>query len=122
MKNENGNKLTVVEWVFYPLAGVIALGGIALMILGLIASYLPVRTIDNPLAVAQANSPLTFIQWGLIALALGVVIAVIVLSVFAHRFDRESEKASRRAARLGKTLNSNDAIIDAEVKPIPEDK
>ena len=122
MKNENGNKLTVVEWIFYPLSGVIALGGIALMVLGLIANFLPVRTVDNPLAVAQSNSPLTFVQWGLIALAIAVVIAVIVLSVFAHRFDRESEKASRRAARLGKTLSNNDAIIDAEVNPIKEDK
>jgi membrane protein implicated in regulation of membrane protease activity len=112
---KNKVKLSVVEWVFYPLAGVLVLGALALITLGLLASYLPLKAADNPLAVAQAGSPLSFMSWGLITLAVGVFIAVVVLLVFARRHDREAEKASRRAARLGKSVKSSDTIIDAEV-------
>lgn len=122
MKKGNLKKLSVVEWVFYPIAGVLALGGIALLILGLLAKFLPMKPEDNPLAVAESSSPLTFTEWGLITLAIGLVIGVIVLLVYAQKHDREAEKTSRRAARLGKLLSSNDEIIDAEVsKPAQEE-
>lgn len=122
MKKGNLKKLSVVEWVFYPIAGVLALGGIALLILGLLAKFLPMKPEDNPLAVAESSSPLTFTEWGLITLAIGLVIGVIVLLVYAQKHDREAEKTSRRAARLGKSLSSNDEIIDAEVsKPAQEE-
>ncbi|MDY0177720.1 MAG: hypothetical protein RBR85_00540 [Bacilli bacterium] len=116
MKQKREQKLTIVEWVFYPLGGLLALGGITLMILGLIADYSTVR--DNALALAQVDSPLSFIHWGLIVLAVGVLITVVVLLVFAQKTDREIEKASRRAARLGKPLMSNDSIIDVDVTKI----
>lgn len=122
MKKGNLKKLSVVEWVFYPIAGVLALGGIALLILGLLAKFLPMKPEDNPLAVAESSSPLTFTEWGLITLAIGLVIGVIVLLVYAQKHDREAEKTSRRAARLGKSLSSNNEIIDAEVsKPAQEE-
>lgn len=121
MKKENLKKLSVIEWVFYPISGVLALGGVALLILGLLAKFLPMKPEDNPLAVAELDSPLTFTDWGLITLAVGLVIGVIVLLVYAQKHDREAEKSSRRAARLGKPLTSNDEIIDAEVtKPEQE--
>lgn len=119
MKQKNEKKLAVVEWVFYPLAGVLALGGIALMILGLITDY--ATSSSSSLAVYQAEAPLSFIGWGIITLALGVLLGVIVLLVFAQKSDREIEKASRRAARLGKSLVNNDAIVDAEVTKIEKE-
>lgn len=115
MKKGNLKKLSVVEWVFYPIAGVLALGGIGLLILGLLAKFLPMKPDDNPLAVAELNSPLTFTVWGIITLLAGLVTGVIVLLVYAQKYDREAEKASRRAARLGKPLVDNDEIVDAEV-------
>lgn len=112
-------KVPVKEWIWYLFASILAAWGVAEIILGLILEFANVRMSDFPLYQAQeayiSLFGLSFLHWGLILMGIGVVLAVIVLCICAVRYDRESEKASRRAARLN-NFNNEDKVIDASVK------
>jgi hypothetical protein len=59
---------------------------------------------------------LSFFNWGLIILSVGVLLGVIVLCVFASSHDREVEKANRRAQRMINFSTNEEVVKDAEVK------
>ncbi|MCQ2794237.1 MAG: hypothetical protein MJ207_02620 [Bacilli bacterium] len=80
--------LTLFAW------GVMVVGFVFL-ILGIVASYLPV---DHPLPEAQANFSWRYL--GLIIIASGAVIYLGTLLFFAKQTDRVFEKEKRRKQRL----------------------
>ena len=113
-------KISIFELVWYILTGGIAVWGLTFITLGVI-----VRNIksDSDLALADAawkNAMKTnYFTAGVICLVTGVVLAVIVLLIFAKTADREVEKQQRRAARLA-AANSAAENAQEEPKPVEE--
>jgi len=114
-------KVSTREIVGYSIAGVIALFGIVLLIFGIIE-----RNMDTTLAknfIYQADQKvqnalgikISFRGWGLIFMAIGLIIAMIILCVAAKHVDRENDKKIRRQARAGGAID-----ISSEVKKAVE--
>lgn len=100
-------KVSTKELVGYIIAGVIALFGLSLMITHTVGVYLPVLNSENAIVIAE-NSVMTalkigldFLGWGIIFLAIGVIVALIILLTVAKKVDLDVEKNQRRAQRLG---------------------
>lgn len=97
--------ISTFELVWYILTGAVALWGLTYIVLGLIGMYAPVAAADNALAQAsdkfKETFKLGFFGWGLIIFSVGAVAASACLIISSKSADRESEKAARRAARLG---------------------
>ena len=104
----NKKKVSTKELVGYIIAGVIALFGLSLLITHTVGVYLPVRNSENAVIIAENNLMtslkigLDFLGWGLIFLAIGVIVALIILLTVAKKIDLEVEKNQRRAQRLGR--------------------
>lgn len=113
-------KLSPKEFVWYIIAGLLALWGLVYIVLGLVIDYGPLNVEQFPLRKVQQDfmawAGLSFFNWGLIILSIGAVLAVIVLCVFASSHDREVEKQNRRAQRKINLNNTEEVIKDAEVK------
>ena len=103
-------KLSIFELVWYPLTGAIAVWGLTFIVLGVVA-----RNLKSTADLVKADTAyaktmgLGFFNWGMILLAIGVVLAIIVLLVYAKQADREVEKQQRRAARLAASSNVEEA-------------
>lgn len=112
-------KVSVFELVWYILCGAVALWGVTYITLGIVADALPITAEDNVLAEASEAIRkvfgLGFLHWGMILVAIGAVLATIVLLLNAKKSDREVEKAARRAARLSR---EEPKVVDAEVTPV----
>lgn len=95
-------KIGVSELVGYIISGILALGGLTLAVLGIIARNL--SDVNN--ALRQADDKLIetikfgFQPLGAMVLFLGAVLAVIILVVVGKRVDVEDERQARRAQRF----------------------
>lgn len=95
-------KISVGELIGYIISGIIALGGLTLAVLGIIARNL--SDVNN--ALRQADDKLIetikfgFQPLGAMVLFLGAVLAVIILVVVGKRVDVEDERQARRAQRF----------------------
>lgn len=95
-------KISVGELIGYIISGIIALGGLTLAVLGIIARNL--SDVNN--ALRQADDKLIetikfgFQPLGAMVLILGAVLAVIILVVVGKRVDVEDERQARRAQRF----------------------
>lgn len=114
------SKITVVEFIWYAIASVIAIFGIILMIFGIVGHYLPGSLSDNFVKNAEANLPLSFISFGVILVVSGAALGIIVLCVYAKKADRNIERTIRRQQRLA-AQNSEIAGVKAAVEVV-EDK
>ena len=123
------------EFVWYILVGLVGIWGLTYIVLGLVASYLPISTEDPGLVEANEKIlqlfKLDFLGWGLIILAIAAVAAVVVLILFSNKVDRDYEKNVRRAQRLAQleeeeakeeNIEEQKIVIDAEVAPVEEKK
>lgn len=133
---QNKKKLPLhpFELVWYALCGLVGIWGLAYIVLGLVAENLPVTSEDKGLVKVSGQFAKTFgldfLGWGLIILAIAGIAAVIVLLVFSNKVDRDYEKNVRRAQRLAQLeveeakeeQVQNEAIVDAEVEPVQEEK
>lgn len=115
------SKITVVEFVWYAIASVIAIFGIILMVFGIVGHHLPGALSNNFIKNAEANLPLSFITFGVILVAVGVVLGVIVLCVYAKKADRDIERTIRRQQRLAAQTNEV-AGVKAAVEVVEEAK
>lgn len=101
MAQKKLNKTSIFEIIWYVLTGGLALWGLTFITLGVI-----VRNIKSDADLAKANASwlstmkTDYFTSGIILLVTGVILAVIVLLIFAKTADREVEKQQRRAARL----------------------
>ena len=107
--------------------------GLTYIVLGLVASYLPIKAEDPELVKANAKIlelfKLDFLGWGLIILAISAVAAVVVLVLFSNKVDRDYEKNVRRAQRLAQleaeeekeeNIEEQKIVVDAEIEKVPE--
>lgn len=103
---ENTKKISKKEIVWYSISGFIALVGLFFLVLGIVGENIPVVYSENWILYSEplwlSNwSGMGYRYWGLILFLAGSLLAVVCLSVFARETDRDSERASRRAQRLG---------------------
>lgn len=113
-------KLSVKELAFYIAAGVIALVGLVFTLLGVIADNLGV---NHPLYKAQGNFPWRYL--GLILIGVAVIFAIIVLSVFAKKVDRVTDRELRRKQRLSAMMSDiekQEEIVVSDGKIVEEEK
>lgn len=95
-------KISVGELIGYIISGILALGGLTLAVLGIVARNL--SDVNN--ALRQADDKLIdtikfgFQPLGAMILFLGAVLAVIILVVVGKRVDVEDERQARRAQRF----------------------
>lgn len=120
------HKLAKFEIFWYSLCGLLGIWGFVYVILGLVGNA---QESGNSLQKASeriaAKYNLGFIGWGLIIFCIATALAIIVLLRFAKKSDRESEKSTRRLARLQAAEEAkktrDQVIVEAEVAPV-EDK
>lgn len=134
-KNTKKLPLHPFELVWYILVGLVGIWGLTYIVLGLIVSYLPIKTEDPGLVEANKKIlelfKLDFLGWGLIILAIAAVAGVVVLIFFSNKIDRDYEKNVRRAQRLAQleaeeakeeAIEEQKIVVDAEVEPVEEKK
>jgi len=104
-------KVTVKEFTWYVIAGILGFIGLTLIIFDIIGDNITGNAADNWIINAQ-NSVIEWSKinmdwrgWGLIFFLLGTFVAVITLAVFAKGTDRLVEKEQRRQARLASILD-----------------
>ena len=103
-----GRKFSKKEVVWYVIASLFALIGLVFLVFGIVRDHFPGLYEDNWIAASE-NAWLTnwsnigYRWWGLILLGIGAFIAIVSLTYFAKEGDRDSERALRRAQRLGQT-------------------
>ncbi len=136
-KKQNKKKFPLhpFELVWYVLCGLVGIWGLTYIVLGIVATHLPISTEDQPLV--EANNTilrlfkLDFLGWGLIILAIAAVAVVVVLLLFSNKVDRDYEKNVRRAQRLAQleaeelkeeAIEEQKIAVDAEVEPVEEKK
>ena len=131
------DKFSKKELVGYIIAGVIALFGLVLIILGIVERNMDVVPSKNFLMQADLKVQaalgieLSFRTWGIIFMSLGVLIAVIILCVTGRKADREVERKLRRQQRAGGAIDINSEVKAAvqiieepapQAEPKPEEK
>lgn len=104
-KKKSKLKISKVELGFYVVCGALGLVGLIFVIFGIIGNYLPVPLHQNFILVSEDVwlnpwSKLGYRYWGLILIAVAVVVTTLVGTFFARAGDRDSERAQRRAQRL----------------------
>ena len=136
-KKQNKKKFPLhpFELVWYVLCGLVGIWGLTYIVLGIVATHLPISTEDQPLV--EANNTilrlfkLDFLGWGLIILAIAAVAVVVVLLLFSNKVDRDYEKNVRRAQRLAQleaeelkeeSIEEQKIVVDAETAPVEEKK
>lgn len=116
-------KISTKEFIWYAACGLVAAFGLICMIFGIIGYYLPatnnfIRDFEKNLKVLDLRT------WGIIFMAIGVIVALIVLLFNAKKADREIEKKTRREQRLAAQSNMNievkSAVEIVEDKPAVE--
>ena len=112
-------KVSIFELVWYILTGLLGAWGLTFITLGVIVRNLkPGSDLAEADAAWKAAMKTNYFTAGLILLVTGVVLAVIVLCIFAKSADREVEKQQRRAARLA-AANAAEA---AQEQPQPTEE
>ena len=112
-------KISIFELIWYILTGGIAVWGLTFITLGVIVRNIKADTdLAKADAAWKAAMKTNYFVSGIILLVAGVILAVIVLCIFAKSADREVEKQQRRAARLA-AANAAEA---AQEQPQPTEE
>ena len=113
----------IIEITIYSVFGALALWGLVYIVLGLLASNLPIPDSQNALKSAdntiRSNFGLGFFGWGLILFGVFASLTAFSLIYFAKDVDKDYEKSQRRAARLKRntpTENKVEEIVDVKVE------
>ena len=121
MTTKKKNK--IIEISIYSLFGALAVWGLVYIVLGLLASNLPIPDSQNPLrsgdAVIRSHFGLGFFGWGLILFGVFGVCTALALMYFAKDVDKNYEKSQRRAARLKRNIPSEEKVeevVDVKVE------
>ena len=116
------NKLSKGENVFIVLDGILALGGLVMIVLGFIADFYPGKPEDNwtGQAAFQNAMHLSYRWFGVILLLVAALIAAIALNGFARKNDTDNERALRRAQRLKIISESEKVTAEQEAAAIAE--
>jgi len=117
-------KVTTKEFLWYLGAGLLAFLGLLCIIFGIIGYHMSGPTGTNFITEFEDKLPFELRFWGLIFIAAGLALAVVVLLVNAKKADREVEKKIRReqrlAAQANQTIEVKKAVEIIEEKPVVE--
>lgn len=95
-------KEKVTEIVLYSIYGLIALGGLVLIVLDLIGMNMP--NLTNPLRTANENfmgtMKMSFLVFGTLLFIFAAILAAITLTVNGHKVELIEEKRARRRQRM----------------------
>lgn len=122
MASKTKKQISKPELITYIGCGLFILWGLTYIVLGLLAAYLPIADASNPIKIADNTIRKLFgmgyFGWGLFLVGLFALIMAIVLIALARNTDKEYERQQRRAARLARIKEDNQApeVVDAEVK------
>jgi len=112
-------KYKLAEIIIYFTFAALALWGLVYIVLGILASNLPIPDASNPLrdgdSVIRSHFGIGFFGWGLILFGVFGVALALAFVYFAKDIDKEYEKSQRRAARLNREPKTKE-VIDAKVK------
>ena len=114
-------KISTKEFIWYAACGLVIVLGLICMVFGIIGYHLPK---PNFVTDFEGKIPLELRYWGIIFMAIGVVVGIIALVVNAKKADREVEKKNRREQRLAAQSSMNievkSAVQIVEEKPAEE--
>ena len=100
-------KIAIFEIVWYAICTLLALWGLTFLVLGIIARNYPSFSNDliafNNATATKTNIDLVF--WGIIIIAVGVILATIVLCIYGKTADRNMDRETRRKARIAAAKN-----------------
>jgi predicted RNA-binding protein with PUA-like domain len=114
---ESKRRVSNSEIFWIALCSLIGLGGIAMIVLGFVADYLPVLNSENysGQTAFETAMHMPYRWFGVILLLGSAFISVITLNFYAKKTDIDEERAVRRAQRL--QVISDSPEISKEVKP-----
>lgn len=106
-------KISGLEKAFIVIDGLIALGGLTMIVLGFIADYFPGKPEDNWTGQADFMSVMhmSYRWFGVIILVIAAIIAAIALNGFARKNDTDNERALRRAQRM-KIISDSEKVAE----------
>lgn len=118
-------KVTTKEFIWYAGCGLVIVFGLICMIFGIIGYHMSGS--NNFITEFEKKIPLQSLRvWGIIFMAIGVVVGIICLLVNAKKADREVEKKVRREQRLAAQANQSievkKAVEVVEAAPVEEGK
>ena len=93
-------KVTTKEFIWYLACGLIIFLGLICVVFGIIGYHMSSASGANFIETFETKIKFELRYLGLILIAGGVVLSVVVLLFNAKKADREVEKQQRRAARL----------------------
>ncbi len=115
---KKNRKVSNWEIFWIVVSGILAVGGLFLLVLGLVGSFIPVLNSENWIlssqSALQAATGLSYIWLGAIILVVDSILACIYLNYFAKRSDLDSERALRRAQRL-KVIADSEKVSETPV-------
>lgn len=116
-------KISTKEFIWYAVCGLIVVFGFICMIFGIVGYHMGGMSDKNFILTLEAKLPFALRYWGLIFMAIGVVVAIICLLVNAKKADREYEKKIRREQRIAAQSNSSIEVKNAvEIVEEPKPK
>ena len=123
-------KISTKEFIWYAACGLVIVFGLICMIFGIIGYHMGGETVNNFIKSFEAKLPISLRAFGIIFMAVGVVVGIIVLLFNAKKADREVEKKIRREQRIAAQSNMNIEVKKAvevveekpAVEPVPESK
>ncbi len=115
---ENKRKVSNSEIVWIVICSLIALGGLAMIVLGFVADYLPALNSENYTGQAafQSAMHMSYRWFGVILLIGAAFISVISLNYYAKKTDVDEERATRRAQRLQVISESTEVSKSAPIE------
>lgn len=114
-ETETKKNVAVSKWEIFwiALSGVIALGGLVMIVLGIVGDYLPVLADKNWILQGESSFKnamhMSYRWFGSILLLGAALISLIYLNYFAKKSDVDEERALRRQQRLSVISASEDA-------------
>ena len=119
MANKKSN-ISLLEKIWYVLCGLVALWGIAYIVIGVISRFADVAALDDFCAGFKSMFKLDIQFWGAIIIAIAAVAAVIVLLAYAKTFDRASDREQRRSARLSALKKEEKVVAEQQPEVVSE--
>lgn len=118
-------KVTTKEFIWYAACGLLVAFALICIIFGIVGYHMAGPSDQNFIVQFEAKvfkkGKLDLRSFGLIVLAVSVLITVIVLCVNAKKADRDIEKKLRReqrlAASVSSTIEAKNAVEVVEEKP-----
>ena len=111
---KKNRKISIFELVWYTLCALIVLWGLTYVVIGVINHLANISSLNDFCEGFKSMFKLSIHIWGAIIAAIGGVLAVIVLLVYAKTFDRANDREQRRSARLSALKKADDKVVSEQ--------